>query len=47
MPLLLDLKALRINLDCDYDGDMLTNFMVRSILIDQIKGKQMRDNDLV
>ena len=34
VPLLLDLKTLRITLDCDYHG---ANFMVRLTLIDQIE----------
>ena len=46
-PLLLDLKTLWINLDCDYHEALVANFMVRPILIDQIRGKQMQDNDLV
>ena len=36
-----------LNLDCDYHGALVANFMVRSTQIDQIKGKQMQDNDLV
>ena len=39
--LLLDLKTLKINLDCDYNGALVENFMVRLTLIDQIRGKQM------
>ena len=39
VPLLLDLKTLRINLDCDYNGMLVANFMVRPTLIDQIRDK--------
>ena len=28
MPLLLDLKTMGIKLDCDYNGALVTNFMV-------------------
>ena len=45
--LLLDLKTLRINLDRDYNGASVANFVVRPTLIDQIRDKQMQDNDLV
>ena len=34
VPLLLDLKTLVINLDCDYHGALVANFMVRPNLID-------------
>ena len=34
VPLLLDLKTLGINLDCDYHGALVANFMVRLTLID-------------
>ena len=47
VPLLLDLKTLEINLDCDYNGALVANYMVRPTLIDQIRGKQIQDNDLV
>ena len=39
VPLLLDLKTLGINLDCDYQRAVVANFVVRPTLIDQIKGK--------
>ena len=39
VPLLLDLKNLRITLDCDYNGVLVANFVVRPTLIDQIKDK--------
>ena len=35
------------NLDCDYNGDLVANFVVRSTLIDQIRDNHMKDNDLV
>ena len=47
VPLFLDLKTLGINLDCDYSGALMANFVVRPTLIDQIRGKQIWDNDLV
>ena len=45
--LLLDLKTLGITMDCDYHRALVANFIVRSTLIDQIRDKQMQDNDLV
>ena len=39
VPLLLDLKTLRVNLDCDYNGALVASFVMRPTLIDQIKGK--------
>ena len=47
MPLLLDLKTLGVNLDCDYNGVLVGNFVVRPTLINQIRGKQMQDDELV
>ena len=41
VPLLIDMKALRINLDYDGHGALLENFMVRPSLMEQIKGNQM------
>ena len=41
VPLLLDLKTLGITLDCDYNGALVTNFVVKPTLIDQIRGKQI------
>ena len=46
VPLLLDMKALGLNLDYDSYGALLGSFVVRSLLIDQIKGKQMQDEEL-
>ena len=39
MPLLIEMKALRINLDYDGHGALLANFVVRLSLVEQIKGK--------
>ena len=39
VPLLLDLKTLGITLDCDYNGALVANFVVKSTLIDQIRDK--------
>ena len=47
VPQLLDLKTLRINLECDYNRVSVVNFVVRPTLINQIRGKQMQDNNLV
>ena len=40
--LLLDMKALGLNLDYDGYGALLASFVVRPSLIDQIRGKQMK-----
>ena len=47
VPLLLDLKTLGVNLDCDYNEALVVNFMVKPTLIDEIKGKQMQDDELI
>ena len=47
VPLLLDLKTLAVSLDCDYNGALVASFVVRPTLIDQIRGKQMQDDELV
>ena len=39
VPLLLDMKTLRVNLNYDGYGALVANFVVRSTLVDQIKGK--------
>ena len=39
VPLLLDIKTLRISLDYDGYGALLASFIVRPTLVDQIKGK--------
>ena len=41
LPLLIDMKALRINLNYGGHGVLLANFVVRPSLVEQIKGKQM------
>ena len=46
VPLLLDIKDLRLNLDYKGYGALLASFMVRPSLIDQIRGKQMQDEKL-
>ena len=47
VPMLLDMKALRINLDYDSHGVLLANFAIRPSLVEQIRGKQMQDEKLV
>ena len=47
VPLLLDMKTLGINLDYDGHGALVVNFMVRLTSVDQIRGKQMQDDELV
>ena len=47
VPLLIDMKPLRINLDYDGFGVLLANFLVRPSLVEQIRGKQMLDEKLV
>ena len=47
VPLLLDMKTLGISLDYDGYGALVANFVVRPILVDQIKGKQMQNDELV
>ena len=44
---LLDMKTLGVSLDYDGYGALVANFVVRPILVDQIKGKQMQDDALV
>ena len=41
IPLLLDMKTIGISLDYDGYGALITSFVVRPILVDQIKGKQI------
>ena len=45
--MLLDLKTLKVSLDCDYNGALVASFVVRPTLVDQIKDKQMQDDELV
>ena len=47
VPLLIEMKALRINLDYDGHGALLANFVVRPYLVEQIRGKEMQDDKLV
>ena len=47
VPLLIDMKALRINLDYDDSGALLASFVVRPSLLDQIRVNQMQDEKLV
>ena len=47
VPLLVEMKALRINLDYDDSGALLANFVVRPSLVDQIRVSQMQDEKLV
>ena len=47
MSLLLDMKTLGISLDYDNYGALLASFVVRPTLVDQIRGKQMQDEELV
>ena len=39
VPLLLDMKIMRISLDYDGYGELIANFVVRPTLVNQIKGK--------
>ena len=45
--LLLDVKAMRISLNYDSCGALLASFVERPTLVDQIRGKQMQDEELV
>ena len=47
VPLLNNMKALRIDLNYDDSGALLANFVVRPFLVDQIKVNQMQDEKLV
>ena len=47
LPLLLDIKTLGINLDYDGYGALLARFVVRPTLVDQIRGKQIQDEELI
>ena len=46
VPLLLDMKALGLNLDYNGYGVLLASFVVRPSLVDQIRGKQMQNEEL-
>ena len=39
VPLLLDIKTMGVSWDYDGYRDLIANFMVRSTLVDQIRGK--------
>ena len=47
VPLLLDMKTMEISLDYDGYGALTTSFMVKPILVDLIRGKQMQNDELV
>ena len=47
VPLLVEMKALRINLDYDDSGALLANFVVKPSLVEQISINQMQDEKLV
>ena len=47
VPLLLDMKTLGLSLHYDGVRALLASFMVRPTLVDQIRGKQMQDEELV
>ena len=47
VPLLNDMKALRIDLNYDDSGALLANFVVRPSLVEQIRVNQMQDEKLV
>ena len=44
---LLDMKTMRIGLDYDGYGALIASFMMRPTLVDQFRGKQMQDDELV
>ena len=41
------MKTMRINLDYDGYGALVASFVVRPTLVDQSRGKQMQDDELV
>ena len=47
VPLLMDMKALGLNLSYDGYGALLASFVVRPLLVDQMRGKQMKNKNLV
>ena len=47
VPFLLDMKSLGISLDYDSYGALIASFVVRPTLVDQIRGKQMKNKKLV
>ena len=47
VPILMDMRTLGLNLSYDGHGALLASFVVRPSLVDQIRGKQMQDENLV
>ena len=47
VPLIVEMKTLKINLDYDDSGALLASFVVRPSLVYQIRGNQMQDEKLV
>ena len=47
VPLLLDMKTMRISLAYEGYEALIANFVVRPTLVDQIRDKQMQDDELV
>ena len=47
VPLLLDMKTMGISLYYNGCSALIVSFLVRPTLVDQIRGKQMQDNELV
>ena len=45
--LLLDIKTMRVSLDYDGYDALIVSFTVKPILVNQIRGKQMQDDELV
>ena len=45
--LLLDMETLGISLDYDGYRALLASFVVKKMLVDQIRGKKMQDEELV
>ena len=47
VPLLLDMNTIGVSLDYDGYGALIASFMVRPMLVDQIRGKWMKNDELV
>ena len=47
VPILMEMRALGLDLSYDGYGALLASFVVRPYLVDQIKGRQMQDKKLV
>ena len=41
------MKTMGVSLDYDGCGSLIANFVVRLTLVDQIKGKQIQDDELI